>query len=62
MCLNYKVLVGILAVILLVYLLAPRFASFSWILLILICPLSMILMMTGMQHANKHSEDKENKK
>ncbi len=62
MCLNYKVLLGIALIIVLLYILAPRFANFSWILIILICPLSMILMMAGMQHDNKPSEDKENKK
>ncbi len=57
MCLNYKVLLGILVVVVLVYILAPRFASFSWVLLVLICPLSMIFMMAGMQNMNKKSKD-----
>ncbi len=57
MCLNYKVLAGILVIIVLLYLFAPKFANFSWILLVLICPLSMILMMAGMQNMNEKPED-----
>ncbi len=57
MCLNYKVLAGILVIIVLLYLFAPKFANFSWILLVLICPLSMVFMMAGMKNMNKKPED-----
>lgn len=57
MCLNYKVLLVVLSLIMLVYILAPRYANFSWILLALVCPLSMVLMMAGMQSMNKKKED-----
>lgn len=56
MCLNYKVLGAILGVIILVYFFAPKFAGLAPFLLVLICPLSMVLMMAGMQHSNKDSE------
>lgn len=49
-CLNPKALLGIGAVILLAYLFVPQFASYSWILLVLACPLGMWLMMAGMNH------------
>lgn len=49
-CLNPKVLIGIGFVILLAYLFASQLASYSWILLVLACPLSMILMMGVMGH------------
>lgn len=48
-CLNYKVLIGIAAMILLAYLFAPQLAHYSWLLLVLACPISMIVMMAGMQ-------------
>ena len=60
MCLNYKVLLAILAVIVLVYLFAPRFATLAPFLLILVCPLSMVLMVAAMQHNNK-SDGSKNK-
>jgi hypothetical protein len=49
-CLNYKVLIGIAAVIVLAYIFAPQLARYSWLLLALACPISMIAMMAGMQH------------
>ena len=54
-CLNYKVIIGVVLVIIGLYLFAPRLANFSWILLVLICPLSMVLMMSGMRHSEKNS-------
>jgi hypothetical protein len=56
MCVNWKVLLGIGAVILLAYLFVPNIASYSWVLLVLACPLSMMLMMAGMNHGNDKSE------
>ena len=53
---NWKVLLGIGAVILLAYLFVPNIASYSWILLVLLCPLSMMFMMAGMNHGNSKSE------
>lgn len=47
---NWKVLLGIGAVILLAYLFVPNLASYSWVLLVLACPLSMMFMMAGMKH------------
>lgn len=52
LCLNPKVLVGIGLVILLAYVFVPQVAGFSWILLALACPVSMILMMATMKHDN----------
>jgi hypothetical protein len=48
-CLNPKVLLGIGVVILIAYLFFPQIANFSWVLIALICPISMVLMM-GMNH------------
>ena len=49
---NWKVLLGIGAVILLAYLFVPNIASYSWVLLVLACPLSMMLMMAGMKRSD----------
>ena len=49
-CLNYKVIIGIGLVILLAYFFAPQLANYSWLLFVLLCPLSMILMMAGTNH------------
>lgn len=46
MCLNPKVLLGIGSIIVLVYVFVPQFASYAWILLLLACPISMMLMMS----------------
>ncbi len=56
-CLNPKVLVGIGVVILLAYIFAPELARYSWILLVLACPVAMIFMMAGMNH-NRDRPDK----
>lgn len=55
-CFNYKVIIVIILVIIAVYLFVPRPANFSWILLVLVCPLSMVLMMSGM-HSEKNSDN-----
>lgn len=54
-CLNYKVIIAVILIIIGLYLFVPRLANFSWILLVLICPLSMVLMMSTMQHSEKSS-------
>lgn len=59
MCLNYKVLGAILAVIVLIYLFAPKFGNIALFLLILVCPLSMVLMMAMMQDGKKDSGDEK---
>lgn len=55
-CLNWKVLIGIGVVILLLYLFVPQIASYSWVLFVLICPLSMIMMMSSMDHSHDKPE------
>lgn len=52
MCLNWKVLASLAATGVGVYLVAPDLAPSALpILLLAACPLSMLLMMWGMQHA-----------
>lgn len=52
-CLNWKALAGIGVVVILAYLFVPNIANYTWILFVLVCPLSMILMMAGMNHSEK---------
>lgn len=47
-CLNYKVIIGVGLIIMFAYFFAPQLANYSWILIALICPLSMMFMMAGM--------------
>lgn len=49
-CLHPKILLMIGGAILLAYLFFPKIAGFSWILFVLVCPLSMVLMMAAMKH------------
>ncbi len=57
-CLNPKVLIGIGLVILLTYIFVPKIANFSWILFVLVCPLSMVIMMLMMDHNNQNKPNK----
>ena len=56
-CLNPKILMGIGLLVLLAYIFVPQIASYTWILFVLVCPLSMIVMMSMMNH----NQDKTNK-
>ena len=49
-CLNWKVLLSLGIVVLLVYVFVPQIANYAWLLLVLACPLSMVFMMTSMKH------------
>lgn len=53
---NWKILLGIGAIILLAYTFVPQIANYSWILLALLCPLSMMFMMAGMNHGDSTSK------
>lgn len=58
MCLNWKVLAGLGAVGVGVYLVAPGLAAAALPLLLLAaCPLSMLLMMKGMQGGGARLRD-----
>jgi hypothetical protein len=53
MCLNPKVLAGLVAAAIAIYLIAPNLLAAALpILLLAACPLSMLLMMWGMQHTH----------
>ena len=57
MCLNWKVLAGLAAVGVGIYLVAPDLLLAALpILLLAACPLSMLLMMWGMQHTQGQEE------
>ena len=59
-CLNPKVIAGVIAVIILLYVFAPQLARYSGLLIVLICPLSMGLMMMGMnKNHDKSDKDKQ---
>ncbi len=49
-CLNWKVILPLGIAVLLAYVFVPQIANYAWVLLVLVCPLSMIFMMTGMKH------------
>jgi hypothetical protein len=57
MCLNWKVIVGVAAAAVAIYLYAPGFALAALPFLVLaICPLSMIFMMGAMGNMNRDGE------
>jgi hypothetical protein len=57
-CLNWKVIAGLAAVGIGIYFVAPNLVAAALPILVLaICPLSMLLMMWGMQGG--HSEDQQ---
>jgi hypothetical protein len=57
MCLNWKVLAGLAAVAGGMYLIAPDLVVAALpILLLAACPLSMLLMMWGMQQGQRHDQ------
>ncbi|MDP3779006.1 MAG: hypothetical protein Q8R30_03135 [bacterium] len=55
-CLNWNVLFGIGMAIFFAYLFVPNSASYSWALLALACPLSMMLMTGGMDNSHDKLE------
>ena len=57
-CLNPKVILGALVAIVLAYVFAPQLVQYSWLLLVLICPLSMILMMTMMNRGSNAEKER----
>ena len=57
-CLNPKVILGALVAIVLAYVFAPQLVQYSWLLLVLICPLSMILMMTMMNRGSNTEKER----
>lgn len=56
-CLHPAVIVGVLVAIGLAYIFAPQLARYSWILIALICPLSMVLMMAMMNKNHRKDDD-----
>ncbi|TSC52407.1 MAG: hypothetical protein LiPW41_177 [Parcubacteria group bacterium LiPW_41] len=55
-CVNLKVLIGIGIIVLFIYLFIPNVASLSWLLFVLICPLSMVFMLKVMDHDHGEQE------
>ena len=59
MCLNWKMIAGLAAVSVGTYALAPDLAAAALpVLLLAICPLSMMFMMKGMQHGQNAQGDR----
>lgn len=52
-CLNPKVVIGVAVVIALSYFFAPQLLKYSGFLVVLICPLSMLLMMSMMNRSKQ---------
>lgn len=62
MCLNWKVIIGLVAVGVGIYALAPNLAVAALpVLLLAICPLSMMFMMRGMQHGQDAQGSRDEK-
>jgi peptidoglycan/LPS O-acetylase OafA/YrhL len=61
-CLHPAVVLGVIAAIALAYVFAPQVAEYSWVLIALICPLSMMLMMAMMNRDQRHDADKDDTK
>jgi len=57
-CLNPKVVLSALVAIALAYVFAPQLAHYSWILIALVCPLSMMLMMAMMNHGDSKGKER----
>lgn len=55
-CLHPAVILGVLAAIVLTYMFAPQLAQYSWLLIALVCPLSMVLMMAMTNRKEQRSE------
>lgn len=53
-CLNPKVIIGIATLVVFAYIFVPQLAQYSWVLLVLICPLSMIFMMAVMNNGPRN--------
>lgn len=56
---NPKVIVSVLAVIVLSYFFAPQLLRYSGLLILLICPLSMVLMMVMMNKSQRADDTKK---
>lgn len=56
-CLHPAVIIGVLVAIGLAYIFAPQLAQYSWVLIALICPLSMVLMMAMMNKNHTKNDD-----
>ncbi len=60
MCLNWRVLAGLGAVGVGIYLVAPNLVAAALpILLLAVCPLSMLLMMKGMQGSQYEAQERQ---
>lgn len=60
-CLNPKIIAGVVVVIVLAYFFAPQLVQYSWFLIALICPLSMVLMMAMMNKNHTSQRDTDEK-
>lgn len=62
MCLNWKVLGSVILIIILTYAFLPKIAAAAPLLLVLVCPLSMMLMMRGIHRNHQQMKDKDSDK
>lgn len=60
MFMNWQFIIGILVVIGLSYVFIPNIANYWWLLLLLICPISMIFIMPNMDGHN-HNQNNSKK-